>query len=226
MFFVYTIQNRADNRLYVGQTNKPLTRWSAHKGEARKGLVRPLYEDMRALGHGAFTFTVIESHETQADVNDAERFWIEYFKADCHLFGYNLAAGGTTQHCAASRRKMSDKAKVSQRARFEKQSERDKLSQAHKGIRHTDESRAKVSDTLRLHVAANPSFMDAAHLAARAPEARTKRSESMRSRYALDPSLRARVSSKGQKRSIEACERMSRAAKQREAAKKAAKDPR
>lgn len=223
MFFVYSIQNRADNRLYIGQTNKPMTRWSAHKGYARKGLARPLYDDMRALGHGSFAFTVLESHETQADVNEAERFWIEYFKADCHLFGYNLAVGGTTQHCASSRRKMSEKAKVSQRVRFQKQSERDKLSQAHIGIPHTDESKAKLSVALRKRVASEPGFMDAARAAAYTDEANAKRSTSMRLRYDLDPSLRDRVSSKGKPRSPEARERMSLAAKQREAVKRAAR---
>lgn len=220
---IYSIQNRRDLTLYIGQTNNPRVRWNGHKSAARKGSSRPLYKAMREHGFDAFVFQVIEQHDDQKACNEAERFWIEYFKADCHLFGYNLAAGGTTQHCAASRRKMSDKAKVSQRKRFADPSNREKHSIAH------------MTD-------ATLTTLDANRLLTKTPQSLAKQSRTMTDMW-LDPEYRAKVvdahsgkaqsaetrqkrsqSMTGKRASTEARERMSLAAKQREAVKKSRKD--
>lgn len=91
---IYVIQNINTLDVYVGQTTRPKKRWDNHLYLARtlEKRARRVHRAMNAEGVENFRFTVIEQHPTQADADDAEAFWIEFFRAN--QGGYNVADGG------------------------------------------------------------------------------------------------------------------------------------
>lgn len=91
---IYVIQNIHTLDVYVGQTKHPKKRWQNHRYFARHlgKKTRHVHRRMNAEGVENFRFTVIEQHTTQEDADDAEAFWIEFFRAN--QGGYNVADGG------------------------------------------------------------------------------------------------------------------------------------
>ncbi len=129
--YIYIIQNKINNKIYIGQTNNPKIRWWAHKNPSswKKQKHSHLYRSMEKHGKENFTFSVIHELNNQPDANDIEEFLIEFFDTRNHNIGYNIANGGNNK-------KMSDETKA-------------KLSLAHKGKRlgkkASEETRLKMS---------------------------------------------------------------------------------
>lgn len=97
---IYVIQNITSLDVYVGQTVRPGKRWTNHLYAARHltSNARHVHRMMHKLGVENFRFTVIETHTTQHDADEAESFWIEFFRAN--VDGYNVANGGTDKRTA------------------------------------------------------------------------------------------------------------------------------
>jgi len=94
MYYIYIIQNKINNKIYVGQTNNIKRRWGRHKYEAfTKNNQKPLYRSMRKHGIDNFSLIEIESCD-QSNVDELEMFWIEFFQSQSKIFGYNLSQGG------------------------------------------------------------------------------------------------------------------------------------
>lgn len=94
--YVYVITHRASRRHYVGKTNDPAARWRSHlysaRGQKRRGFL--LASAMRKYGPAAFSFVVVEEHESEEDAYEAERFWVEFLRSDVRGCGFNLESGG------------------------------------------------------------------------------------------------------------------------------------
>lgn len=130
-YFIYMISNNINGKIYIGKTIDPDKRWRRHRNRAASNDKRYCYYIHRALnkyGWRNFTFEVIEQHQNKKDQNEAEKFWIAYYK----FIGaqvYNLTNGG--EGC--------DGRVVSEETRR-------KISIAHLGMKHSNETRKLISE--------------------------------------------------------------------------------
>lgn len=94
MRHVYLIQNKINNKIYVGQSKVPNKRWVRHKYDAlTRQKPHPLYLSIRKYGIENFQFEIIEQWNDN-EIDCAEKFWIEYFRSHDRNYGYNLELGG------------------------------------------------------------------------------------------------------------------------------------
>lgn len=100
MPYIYQIQNKLNNKIYVGKTLDSIEkRWSEHCQDYKKPRCekRPLYEAMNKYGVENFEISMLE--ETTVDaINDKEIYWIELLGSFKN--GYNATQGGDGTHYA------------------------------------------------------------------------------------------------------------------------------
>ena len=86
MFSVYRIRNIITNKVYIGQTSKPI----------EKRLVGHIYgksavgKDIREQGILRFVIDTVATAETREDAYELERQWVEKYKSN----SYNVMPGG------------------------------------------------------------------------------------------------------------------------------------
>ncbi len=92
---IYKITNEINGKVYIGQTTRNLEqRWKDHKCEAKdckRG--RAIHRAIHKYGVENFTIEQIDNAETQEELNEKERYWIEYYESNTSK-GYNLTDGG------------------------------------------------------------------------------------------------------------------------------------
>lgn len=94
MYYIYLLQNIINNKIYVGQTNNLIKRKREHKSRS-KYKNTPLYASIRKYGFINFNMIEIEKFDNQAEIDEAEEFWIQFFQSRNREYGYNLTIGGT-----------------------------------------------------------------------------------------------------------------------------------
>ena len=90
---IYKITNQLDSKVYIGQAVNLTERLKTHI-KAGLGIDTPnsnLYKAMRHDGVENFSFEIIE-YCTQQELNNKEKFWINYFSSQD--WGYNMTSGG------------------------------------------------------------------------------------------------------------------------------------
>ena len=101
-YYIYIIQNKINNKIYVGQTIEPENRWNKHKYTAKKYYLdgnykraQYIHRAMSKYGINNFEFQIIEKWSSPDEVDDAECFWISFLKTRNNNFGYNITKGGS-----------------------------------------------------------------------------------------------------------------------------------
>lgn len=93
---IYLIESATSGKQYIGQTKlAPAKRFRAHIYKSRhdKKTKSFLYRAIRKYGESDFSLIELETNiETQAELNDAETFWIEWYQTEAPT-GYNLILG-------------------------------------------------------------------------------------------------------------------------------------
>jgi group I intron endonuclease len=136
-YYIYTIFNHINGKIYVGQTNDPKTRWNNHiwtafsKKEKKQKKQYYIHKAIKKYGVDNFIFTIIQTLNNRAELNAAEKYWIKFFQSKNNEFGYNLTDGG--DGCEG---------------RMVSQETRNKIGKASKGHITTEETRKKISKTL------------------------------------------------------------------------------
>lgn len=97
MFYIYIIQNKINNKIYVGKTKSPNSRFNNHKNIASGSLAKAkefktIHAALKKYGFDNFNFMVIEEWENENETYEAEKFWIEFL--DSKRNGYNETVGG------------------------------------------------------------------------------------------------------------------------------------
>lgn len=94
MYKIYKIYNDKNCKLYIGQTKQTLkTRFQAHINAAKRDNEKTkIYNAMNKYGINNFHIELIEDNLTKEEVDDRERYWIEYY--DSYYNGYNSTLGG------------------------------------------------------------------------------------------------------------------------------------
>jgi len=148
---IYKVLCSISGKIYIGQTTRTLhERWQRHLSSASSRKVKThLYAAILKYGKDAFSIELVEDNILKKDLDERERFWIEYFQASNPAIGYNLTRGGVANH-GGWHLSTEAKAKISkaQKGRVKTSEHRQKLSKAIKarnGDYITDEVRQRIS---------------------------------------------------------------------------------
>jgi predicted GIY-YIG superfamily endonuclease len=95
IFYIYVIHNIINNKIYVGKTIDPVSRWYEHITSKN---TQYIHRAIRKYGVDSFIFTVIHKLNSEIETNNAERYWIRFYKSNVYRygneFGYNMTDGG------------------------------------------------------------------------------------------------------------------------------------
>lgn len=87
---IYKATNRANGKIYIGQTGKTLTQRISGHLSAKTGYFP---KALQKYGLECFDFTIIDTAQSQEELNHKESYWIKFFKCK-NPDGYNLTDGG------------------------------------------------------------------------------------------------------------------------------------
>lgn len=85
VYFIYKLECKANNKIYVGRTVIPRNRFAAHKNALKRGdhPNKGLQMDFNRYGEENFTFTIIDTGRNSEIKN------IKKYNADDPKYGYN-----------------------------------------------------------------------------------------------------------------------------------------
>jgi group I intron endonuclease len=98
--YIYIIQNRINNKIYVGKSNNPKSRFYDHKKVALAGKQRypegffAIHAAISKYGVENFSLEIIEEFSTEEEAYGAETFCIKFFNSNNKNYGYNCNLGG------------------------------------------------------------------------------------------------------------------------------------
>jgi group I intron endonuclease len=148
-FVIYVIQNKINNKIYVGQTKNPKIRWNRHKYEGIINKKYYLYLSMNKHGIDNFIYTIIEDNLSLDDANYWEVFYIEFFQSQNKKFGYNNTPGGkNTLMSVETRKKLSEANKGENNPNYGKvtsEETKKKISEAITGTVRPEDFKKKIS---------------------------------------------------------------------------------
>jgi len=94
-FIVYKMLNLNNGKIYIGLTSDLSKRFTSHFQNARTNKRGYLISAaIKKHGLNKFSFEVIQECQTEQEMNDQEVYWIDYYKSNDLLLGYNLTNGG------------------------------------------------------------------------------------------------------------------------------------
>jgi group I intron endonuclease len=136
---VYCIANLINDKKYVGQTRKekPKLRFTEHSNTDSI-----IGKAIRKYGKGNFSFCIIDTANTQEELNQKEIFWIKELKCHVSEWGYNAETWSDL-----GERILTGEAK-------------EKMSKANKGIPKSQEVKDKISNTLKGNIPWNKGLTD------------------------------------------------------------------
>ena len=154
--YIYQITNSVNGKIYIGKTlNAVSTRWSNHKSDARKGVVRyALYLAMRKHGIESFSIETLEQWEGNSKralnekLCEREKALIEERNARNPEIGYNMVDGGKGTagwHPSSERWEKAKQTRIKNGTYKQPHSEatKKKLSDARQGYSPSSETRKK-----------------------------------------------------------------------------------
>lgn len=160
MLVVYKIENNADGRVYIGQTNSLQRRMIQHRCEKR----RCVDKSINKYGIKSFAVSVIDEAKTRDELNEKEKYWIQFY--DCRFpKGYNFTDGGdgSPGHTMSEENKIKlrdsrigyicsaetrQKMRVAKLGRTISDEQKKKQSEALKGIVFSEERKRNISKGL------------------------------------------------------------------------------
>lgn len=95
MPYIYKIENKLNNKLYIGKTLYAIERrWYQHKNNVKNKYYknRSLYIDMDKYGVDNFAISCVEEVKDVSILAEREKFWIDYYNS--YEDGYNESHGG------------------------------------------------------------------------------------------------------------------------------------
>lgn len=91
---IYKIVNESNSLIYIGQSTNIYRRIAIHKNLLRKNShSNKELQSSYNLYKDSFSFEIIELCELE-ELDDKERYWIQYYHSDNENFGFNKNSGG------------------------------------------------------------------------------------------------------------------------------------
>ena len=94
---IYKATNKVNGKIYIGQTSKTLEqRKNGHERDTRSRKKHTTYfhEALAKYGYDNFDWEVIANANTQEELDEMEKHYIQVYNATDKEFGYNLKKGG------------------------------------------------------------------------------------------------------------------------------------
>lgn len=124
---IYKITNKLNGKCYIGQTTQKLNRrLSMHRLTNKSAISLAL----KKYGEQNFSISIIDAYNNITDLNNAEEYYIDFHNCLAPN-GYNLTTGGGNRTVSDETRK--------------------KLSESHKGKKHSPETKLKRSLIFKGH---------------------------------------------------------------------------
>ena len=81
--WIYKMTNIQNNKVYIGQTIRPIKdRFNRHMNDALHNIIDTHFaRAIRKYGKENFTIEEIDSANTQEELNQKERYWIQYYNS-------------------------------------------------------------------------------------------------------------------------------------------------
>lgn len=147
-YCIYVIKNSINDKMYVGRTCNAEGRWRQHRSPCthKRCPEQPLYIDMDTYGRDNFWYEIIESGLTYDEAKDKEIYWTN--KLDTQNTGYNINCGDIISE--ETRRKMVENRDYvfDERHPWWGKSFSGE-NNAMYGQHHTEESKKKMSDSVK-----------------------------------------------------------------------------
>ena len=142
---IYKITNTANEKLYIGITDRPAARWNDHLRYAKKGKRNKLYNAMRKYGVDAFSMHILYWCDTRDDAYELEQFVVDVVESRAK--GYNTTPGGRglgsgAQHPHYGKKRPPETI--------------EKMRLAHIGVKRPQHEKDKIAATLKQMLALNP----------------------------------------------------------------------
>lgn len=137
---LYVHTNLSNGKRYVGiTTQKPENRWRKGRGYQKCVL---FYNAIQKYGWDGFSHDIVAVFDNMKEASNAEKNLIAELKSNNDAYGYNLEAGGHDKgEVAVSTR---EKLRILGRRKHDVKSI-EKSAAAHRGLKHTDETKRKMS---------------------------------------------------------------------------------
>lgn len=149
---IYMIQNKVNNKIYIGQAVDIEDRWRDHRRDLtnRRKENRHFINAWKRYGEENFEFTILLECE-ESDLNMYEEYYIFELMTYDHRVGYNKTyGGGSGRPTEEAKRKMSESSK----GKYHSEETKRKLSEANKGEKnsfygkyHSEETKRKISES-------------------------------------------------------------------------------
>lgn len=93
---IYKLTNTINEKVYIGKSENLGKRIKYHISSLTHGKNKNkhLQNAYSKYGSGNFSVEIIEVLDNDADINEREKYWISYYKANNRNYGYNLTNGG------------------------------------------------------------------------------------------------------------------------------------
>lgn len=134
---IYKVQNKINNKIYIGLTTKDLSKRIAEHISENKSYFQ---KALNKYGIQSFTVEVIDSAESKEILCEKEKYWIQHYNSKAPN-GYNLTDGGDglINPTRSVRNKISKKVSKILQGNNRRQ-----------GIFHSKEVKQRISDTLKV----------------------------------------------------------------------------
>jgi group I intron endonuclease len=153
---IYKATNTVNGKVYIGKTERTLSqRKSEHKYMAKVNDRRSPFQIaiLKYGGVSAFIWEQIDTFANAEELEEKEKFWVAFYKADNPAHGYNHTVGGIkTVYTQEARKKISEAQKGEKSYWFGKShtfEARKKMSEAHKGINTWQKGKKASEETKR-----------------------------------------------------------------------------
>ena len=135
MYEVYKIENKLNNKIYIGITIQGArTRFLHHLYESRSGSSFPIHRSINKYGKENFTIDTIEVCDSAEKMKEREKFWISFYNTTDRSIGYNRTIGGDGTF-----------------GRLHSDETKEKIRRKALGRRASEESRARMSESHKLN---------------------------------------------------------------------------
>jgi group I intron endonuclease len=149
---IYKATNIINGKIYIGQTVQKLeARINRHIRDSKSSSIMYFHRALIKYGQDKFTWEIIDNAKTINELNQKEVYWINYYNSNNEEYGYNCnSGGGNAIPNDKTKERLSIAWKNSEKQKLHLEEMREKARFYHKGLKHSEETKRKISNSEKL----------------------------------------------------------------------------